>query len=152
MLQLLLQCTHILKRHLFSEIFNETFSDTCVCPKACDIVHYITSMSYASANQNHEERFDLSKAFLFKTGKNLNESLDTKERILPDRRRANIEEAERVIRELPQEAPTEFLYAFGFDFYSRYDIYINIMTMGMHKMQEVFQIYFINGWDSMIFL
>ena len=98
-------------------------------------------MSYASANQNHEERFDLSEAFLFKTGKNLNESLDTKERVLPDRRRANIEEAERVIRALPQEAPNEFLYAFGFDFYSRYDIYINIMTMGMHNMLEVFQRY-----------
>ena len=108
-------------------------------------------MSYASAIQNHENRFDLSETFLKKAAKNLNESLDTKERLLPDRRRANIEEAERVIRAFPQEAPSDFLYAFGFDLYSRYDVTDNVMTMGMHNMHEVLQRDFINGWDSMNF-
>ena len=116
-------------------------------------------MSYASANQNHENRFDLSEPFLKKAGKNLNESLDTKERILPDRRRANIEEAERVIPELPQAIPdNEYTLL---DKYSMLynednkvvtevlDVYTFIMIMGLHKMQEVLQKYFIAGWDSM---
>ena len=114
-------------------------------------------MSYASANQNHENRFDLSETFLNKTGKNLNESLDTKERILPDRRRANIEEAERVIRELPQAITYE-------EYRRRYSLFSNLLSnkaveesrgvytfisMGLDKMQEVLQRDFIAGWDSM---
>ena len=114
-------------------------------------------MSYASANQNNENRFDLSETFLNKTGKNLNESLDTKERILPDRRRANIDEAERVIHELPQATTNEE--------YRRRDrlfrgllrnkvmtesrgVY-TFLSMGLDKMQEVLQRDFIAGWDSM---
>ena len=114
-------------------------------------------MSYASANQNHENRFDLSEPFLNKTGKNLNESLDTKERILPDRRQANIEEAERVIRELPQAISQE-------EYRRRYLLFSNLLSnkavkesrgvytflsMGLDKMQEVLQRDFIAGWDSM---
>ena len=114
-------------------------------------------MSYASANQNHENRFDLSETFLKKTGKNLNESLDTKERILPDRRRANIEEAERVIRELPQAITKE-------EYRRRYRLFIGLLSnkavkesrgvytflsMGLDKMQEVLQRNFIAVWDSM---
>ena len=114
-------------------------------------------MSYASANQNHENRFDLSETFLNKTGKNLNESLDTKERILPDRRRANIDEAERVIRELPQAITNE-------EYRRRYRLFSNLLrnkavkesrgvytflSMGLDKMQEVLQRDFIAGWDSM---
>ena len=114
-------------------------------------------MSYASANQNNENRFDLSETFLKKTGKNLNESLDTKERVLPDRRRANIEEAERVIRELPQAIPDE-------EYIRRYRLFRGLLrnkvitesrsvytfiSMGLDKMQEVLQRDFIAGWDSM---
>ena len=114
-------------------------------------------MSYASANQNHENRFDLSETFLNKTGKNLNESLDTKECILPDRRRANIEEAERVIRELPQAITYE-------EYWTSFRLFSNLLrnmavkesrgvytfiSMGFDKMQEVLQRDFIAGWDSM---
>ena len=114
-------------------------------------------MSYASANQNHENRFDLSETFLKKAAKNLNESLDTKECILPDRRRANIEEAERVIRELPQEITNE-------ERLRRYKLFSNLLrnkvitesrgvytfiSLGLDKMQEVLQRDFIAGWDNM---
>ena len=114
-------------------------------------------MSYASANQNHENRFDLSETFLKKAAKNLNESLDTKERILPDRRRANIDEAERVIRELPQAI------SYG-EYIRRYSLFSNLLrnmavkesrgvytflSLGLDKMQEVLQRDFIAGWDSM---
>ena len=114
-------------------------------------------MSYASANQNHENRFDLSETFLKKAGKNLNESLDTKERILPNRRRANIEEAERVIRELPQAITYEELNRRR-TFYSilhenkvlaeSRGVY-TFISMGLDKMQEVLQRDFIAVWDSM---
>ena len=114
-------------------------------------------MSYASANQNNENRFDLSETFLMKAGKNLNESLDTKERILPDRRRANIEEAERVIRELPQAMTYDERKTFVKSFYSisnkalkeALGVYTFKMRMGLHKMEEVLQKDFIAGWDSM---
>ena len=114
-------------------------------------------MSYASANQNHENRFDLSETFLKKAGKNLNESLDTKERILPDRRRANIEEAERVIRELPQAMMYDERNKIDKLFHIEYNkvvneargVYTFKMRMGLHKMEEVLQKDFIAGWDSM---
>ena len=114
-------------------------------------------MSYASANQNHENRFDLSETFLNKTEKNLNESLDTKECILPDRRRANIDEAERVIRELPQAITSE-------EYRTHHRLFSNLLSnkavkesrgvytfisMGLDKMQEVLQRDFIAGLDSM---
>ena len=113
-------------------------------------------MSYASANQNHENRFDLSETFLNKTGKNLNESLDTKECILPDRRRANIDEAERVIRELPQAIMHELNNLFKLSYLRNNKavkeargVYTFKMRMGLHKMEEVLQKDFIAGWDSM---
>ena len=105
-------------------------------------------MSYASANQNHENRFDLSETFLNKTGKNLNESLDSKECILPDRRRANIDEAERVIRELPQEITYE-------KYWTSFRLFHNLLSNKAVK--ESLGVYtFISlgfdkiaGWDSM---
>ena len=136
-------------------MFNEALPDTCECPKSCDEVHYKTSMSYASANQNPENRFDLSETFLRKTGKNLNESLDTKERILPEKRRANIEEAERVMRALPPEVFrrgntfSTFLTRHNKVITDSRDAYNFIMNMGLHKMQEVLQRDFVAGWDSM---
>ena len=117
-------------------------------------------MSYASANQNHENRFYLSETFLKKAGKNLNESLDMKERILPDRRRANIEEVERVIRELPQPISQERRYRLR-EFVSLLNqpknkvimesrgVYTFIMSMGLHKMPEVLQRDFVACWDNM---
>ena len=58
-------------------------------------------MTYTPANENRENRSDLSAKFLKKTQKKLKESLDTKERIIPERRRANIEEVTRVLRVSP---------------------------------------------------
>ena len=88
----------------------------------------------------------MSETFLKKAGKNLNESLDTKERILPDRRQANIEEAERVKRALPQAIPC----------YRRYWLFSNLsrgvytfISMGLDKMQKVLQRDCIAVWDSM---
>ena len=114
-------------------------------------------MSYASANQNHENRFDLSETFLKKAGKNLNESLDTKERILPDRRRANIDEAERVIRELPQATTNEenrrrdrlFRGLLSSKAVKESRSVYTFISMGLDKMQEVLQRDCIAGWDSM---
>ena len=116
-------------------------------------------MSYASANQNHENGFDLSETFLKKTGENLNESLETKERILPDRRRANIEEAERLLRALPESIKYEEIYSYGknLNFFSRKvlveieEVYKFILDKGVHTMQEVLERDFIIGWDSMHF-
>ena len=129
----------------------ETRSATCVCPKACNIVHYKTSMSYASANQNHENRLDLSETFLKKAGKNLNESLDTKELILPDRRRANIEEMERVIRTLSQDVSWNVYNYTKYWRHAHNDVYDVIMKLGIHKMKEVLKRDFIKGWNNMYF-
>ena len=58
-------------------------------------------MSYASTRLNTQNQFDLSARYLNRTGKHLNESLDMKEFILPERRRANIRETETVLHGLP---------------------------------------------------
>ena len=115
-------------------------------------------MSYASANQNHEHQFDLTETFLKKAGKNLNESLDTKERILPDRRRANIEEAERVQLELPQATTYTTVSRTRFYLFSdllRNDVITEsrgvytFISMGYDKIKEVLQRDFIDVWHNM---
>ena len=58
-------------------------------------------MTYASSKLNTENQFNLSDIYLNRTGKHLNESLDIKEVILPERRRANIRETKAVLRSLP---------------------------------------------------
>ena len=119
---------------------------TCVCPKECDIVHYKASLSYAAANNNKENRFDFSKKYLNNVGKHLNESLDTQERLLPDRRQTNIKEIERVLQELtdshslPKITPRKIL--------SRKS-YQNIIELGFHKMQHVLHNRFVVGLDEM---
>ena len=129
-----------------------------MCPKECDIVHYKTSTSYASASQNHKNGLDFSETFLKKAGENLNESLETKERVLPDRRRANIEEAERVLRALPDAIPYDEIYSHkkNFKLMNRHVLlheiqyaYMFGMVMGLNKMQEVLERDFITGWESM---
>ena len=84
-----------------SETFNKNSSTACDCPKACDVVHFKSSTSYATSNQNGKSRFDVPGEFLKRTGKHLNDSLDTREYLEPDIRQANIQEAERVLRGLP---------------------------------------------------
>ena len=58
-------------------------------------------MTYASAKQNTENLFSMSDRYLKRTRKHLNESLDIKEVILPERRGANIRETKAVLRGLP---------------------------------------------------
>ena len=74
---------------------------------------------------------------------------------MPDRRRANIEEAERVIRELPQAISSEE-YDRSLAYYNLLEnkikteprgVYTFIST-GLDKMQEVLQKDFIAVWDS----
>ncbi|KAK2165626.1 hypothetical protein NP493_1354g00003 [Ridgeia piscesae] len=86
------------------ESFNRKLSVACVCPKECDVLHYQTSSSLNIKNQ-----FDLSVKYLNRTSKHLNDSLDTKELIFPERRRPNIQEAETILpgrptRNLSKEA------------------------------------------------
>ena len=130
---------------------------TCVCPKACGAMHYKASLSYAAANKNNQNRIDLSAKFADEVGKNLNKSLNTQERILPDRREANIDEAERVLRGLPSlnkivldktlEGSFEWqVYMLKFIYNSRYNA---VMALGFQKMQDALQDSFIVGWDEM---
>ena len=93
-----------------SDTYNKNSSAACYCPKACDIVHFKSSMSYANQNENNENQFDVPREFLNRTGKHLNQSLDIRERLDPHRRRANIEEAERTLNGLPKVAPEKFDY------------------------------------------
>ena len=109
-------------------------------------MHYKTSMSYAAANKNKENRFDFSNKYLNNVGKHLNESLDTQERLLPDRRQTNIEEIERVLQELTDShslpnIPTRKIL-------SRKS-YQNIIELGFHKMQHVLHNRFVVGLDEM---
>ena len=119
-------------------------------------------MSYASTRLNTENQFDLSARYLNRTGKHLNESLDMKEFILPERSRANIRETETVLRGLPTIALFEetkrsirevrgnsydlmeerqpfadFKYTYGFILYV-FDV-----------MQTVLQDDFIDVWEQM---
>ncbi|KAI0236999.1 hypothetical protein LSAT2_012493 [Lamellibrachia satsuma] len=101
------------------EPFKKNMSATCVCPKACGAMHYKASLSYASANQNSQNRIDLSARFLNTVGKNLNKSLNTKERMLPDRREGNIDEAGRVLIDAAAEPLLRVFYAKLYDHYKR---------------------------------
>ena len=130
----------------------------CVCPKECNIVHYKTFMSYASPSLNIGNQFDLPAKYLNRSGKHINQSLNIKEVILPERRRANIRDAETVMRALP---PLDFLHLvlqnfkeilrtlgskrFA-EFKERSDYVINI---GFAVMQNVLQDDFIDVWEQM---
>ncbi|KAK2160380.1 hypothetical protein NP493_1651g00024 [Ridgeia piscesae] len=76
--------------------FNTNLSASCVCPPACEVKHYTSAMSYATANEDTRPQQSVSAEYLERAGKHLNESIDTKENMLPKRRQANEEEAERV--------------------------------------------------------
>ena len=67
-----------------------------MCPKECVILHYEASMSYAAANQNSENRYNLSERYRERTRKQLNDSLDIMENILSDRRRTNADDFQRL--------------------------------------------------------
>ena len=114
-------------------------------------------MSYASSKLNTENHFDLSARYLKRTGKNLNESLDFKEILLPERRRANIREANAVLRGLPTSTLLDEirlsyeeinLYVRGRAKYFRlsYQIVKNVLV---EVMQNVLQNDFIDVWEQM---
>ena len=132
-------------------------SATCMCPKSCDVMHYKASMSYAAANQNSQNRIDLSTRFADEVGKNLNKSLNTQERLLPDRREANIDEAERVLRGLPTLGNSNLdidlkglLGSLAPIAKKQFDYSYNaVMALGFQKMQDALQDSFIVGWDEM---
>ena len=112
-------------------------------------------MSYATSNQNSENRFDIPEEFLNRTGKHLNQSLDIRECLEPVRRRANIEEAERALAGLPQvtaKDPSDVLDNFVIQImalmpYKRQiSSFINVE---LKTMQDVLQHNFIKSWNEM---
>jgi len=135
-----------------SETYYKNSSAACYCPKACDVVHFKSSMSYANQNENNENQFDVPREFLNRTGKHLNQSLDIRERLDPHRRQANIEEAERTLSGLPKVTPEILDYDDMWDLKYKdnnlrwhIECYIDDLT----TMQEVFQHSFIQGWNEM---
>ena len=114
-------------------------------------------MSYATSNQNREDRFDIPEEFLNRTGKHLNLSLDIRECLEPARRRANIEEAERALAGLPQVTPEEFFSSvlwsrileeivIGFPYKWKIEFFIDVE---LKTMQDVLQHNFIQSWNEM---
>ena len=136
-----------------SESFNRKLSVACVCPKECDVLHYQTFMSVASSSLNIKNQFDLSVKYLNRTSKHLNDSLDTKELIFPERRRANIQEAETVLpgrptRNLSKEVGRSFKEILAIKRYPFAEIlhtYEFLKKTVFEVMQNVLQDDFING-------
>ena len=98
-------------------------------------------MSYATANDYMIPQKSVSAEYLKRAGKHLNESTDTKENMLPDRRRANEEEALRVYAELPRfmitkkiVKPVRFVRVISRIFLQSYRI---IMLLGLEKMHYI---------------
>ena len=139
---------------LFSESFNTNLSASCVCPPTCDVKHYTSTMSYATANEDTRPQQSVSAEYLKTAGKHLNESIDTKENMLPDRRRANEEEAARVLRDIPSTRATfeiDRLVPYlnkkiGVTFHRSYS---TIMLLGLEKMDDIIKNDVIAGWDNM---
>ena len=105
-------------------------------------------MSYATSKQNSDNHFNLSDEFLERTSVNLNESLDTREWLLPERRRANIEEADRIRRQI------ELLVSFrNTSIDDQHDAFFSawylLKDKGFNVMQNVLQNDFIAGWKNM---
>ena len=125
---------------------------TCVCPKECDIVHYKTSISYAAANENGKKQFELSEKYLKNVREQMGESIDTQERLLPDKRRANIKEIEQIQRGLPKWKTLRKILD-----YKQYVIndmmacvcYDYVNELGFQKMQDILHNRFVVGWDKM---
>ena len=120
-----------------------------MCPPACDIVHYKSSMSYATANENTNSQHDVSDEFLKRLSEHLNESIDTKERTSPTRR-ANEEEARRILSGIQQTSRLPSIYL-NINATSSTFFYSNniIMDYGLYKMHDVVKYDLIAGWDQM---
>ena len=110
-------------------------------------------MSYATANEDTRPEQSVSAEYLKTAGKHLRESIDTKEYMLPDRRRANKEEAHRVYQEMSRVDATKaivmsapYVKNLGIIFLRSYS---TIMPLGLEKMHDIISNDFIAGWDNM---
>ena len=110
-------------------------------------------MSYATANDDIRPQQRVSAEYLKTACKHLNESIDTKEYMLPDRMQANKDVAVRVFREIPRFTLREGNFEkladmkkFGIYFHRSYSI---IMQLGLEKMQDIIKNDMVAGWDSM---
>ena len=89
---------------VISESFNKNASFMCDCPKACDILHYKATMSYATANKNQENEFGLSEILLGTIGTHLNKTLDIRQYILHLRRENNMYKVRRALKQQPLQS------------------------------------------------
>ena len=144
-----------------SESFNKQLSTRCVCPKECDISLYRGSISYATSKTNNKNLSDVSADFLFKTGKHLNESIDTKEWLLPDKNKANVDEFERLFRAIsfPETLTYGVLHwvnicatgSRGLNYEDVKNSCNFTIERGLEVMQNVFRYHFVAFWKKMNF-
>ena len=109
-------------------------------------------MSYATSKQNSENQYNLSEEFLNRTRINLNKSLDTKEWLLPERRRAIMEEVSLVSSQLLalDRVKTNSVKRQYHKVYNKFnDSWNFIMDHGFKVMQNVLQENVIAGWKNM---
>ena len=109
-------------------------------------------MSYTTSKQNSENPFNLSEDFLNRTRLNLNESLDTKEWLLPEKRRANKDEAALASRQLlsldlAEKTKLEDKFYELTSNLSNSWFFINYFGYGVK--QNVLQDQFVAGWENM---
>ena len=118
-------------------------------------------MSYATANHNSEHRYDLSKTFLERTGKQLNDSLDLMERLLPDRRKNNFDDFIGFFNQISQ---ARFISTESEGYTNNVKAYSNRDTKSVNKfldfcnivmveelktMEDVLRNDVVLGWDEM---
>ena len=110
-------------------------------------------MSYATANENTQSQLDVSEEFLKRVSEHLNKSIDTQECTLSARRRANIEEANRIFNGLPQRSDRRLSYASTQQSLILTDVtidnYVIIMKYGLYKMHDIIKNDFSTGWGEM---
>ena len=110
-------------------------------------------MSYATANENTERQYDVPEEFLKRVREHLNKSIDTQECTLPDKRRANIEEANRIINGLPQRSDRRLSYSSKIKnqkiINDIIDNYAIITKYGLYKMRDIITNDFRAGWGKM---
>ena len=110
-------------------------------------------MSYATANENTQRQYDVPEEFLKRVREHLNKSIDIQEYTLPARRRANIEEANRIINGLPQPSEWRLLLNSAQQrlilTLDTIDNYVIIMKYGLYKMHDIIKSDFSAGWGNM---
>ena len=125
---------------------------TCVRPKECDILYYKTDISYAAANENGQNQFELSEKYIKNVRQQMSESTDTQERLLPDKRRINIKEIKKMQRELPKRTKMQDLLGYKkmlIQNIMKSVCYEYVNELGFQKMQDILHISFVVVWDKM---